>query len=420
MHLNRRLFAFASAASLSVAMDGIAAGRTDTSRLEGMLIGSLIGDALGGPIEFLSTDRVREVMPGARGWNKAKRLDAETIAELADSLAMESYETLRPTTAPYGPWKRNAPRGTITDDSRHKIVLMRAIQAMLRGQRSEFSAEDLARAFIAFRPRLKGTLDDELTTLVEQGLREYRFAARWLLGERDPDMALPVERLWAGISNCSGQMALLPLAGIFAGEPEQAYRATYRVDFIDAPIARDIVSAINAGLAAALGSGSDDQSMLERWTLLLDTMRETDPLRMRDVPFAGRPLDRWLDLSDSIASRADGRPAKAYELLETEGKPVYWWDAHFTLLVPLTMLKLCRFNPLAAMHLTLDFGHDTDSYAQVLGALAGAVHGKDIFPESMRTAVSERLTADYGESIDDWMNTLNQAAIRRQEAIAKE
>ena len=104
---------------------------------------------------------------------------------------------------------------------------------------------------------------------------------------------------------------------------------------------------------------------------MLDGLK-TDPFRFRDVPFAGRQLDRWLDLSDSIVQRARGCPATMYRLLEQEGKPVYYWDAHFTLLVPLTMLKACRFNPLAAMHLTLDFGHDTDSYAQVLGAMIGA------------------------------------------------
>ena len=45
---------------------------------------------------------------------------------------------------------------------------------------------------------------------------------------------MPVERLWAGISNCSGQMALPPIAAIFPGSPERAYRETFAVDFIDA------------------------------------------------------------------------------------------------------------------------------------------------------------------------------------------
>ena len=62
------------------------------------------------------------------------------------------------------------------------------------------------------------------------------------------------------------------------------------------------------------------------------------------------------------------------------------------------------------MQLSIDFGHDTDSYAQVLGAMAGAVHGLDIFPMSMADAVESRLLADYGESVDSWVATLGRAA----------
>jgi ADP-ribosylglycohydrolase len=76
----------------------------------------------------------------------------------------------------------------------------------------------------------------------------------------------------------------------------------------------------------------------------------------------------------------------------------------------LTLLRLCEFEPLSALHLTLDFGHDTDSYAQVLGALAGAVHGMDIWNKETSTAVESRLAADYGETIDDWIDILAESA----------
>ena len=79
-------------------------------------------------------------------------------------------------------------------------------------------------------------------------------------------------------------------------------------------------------------------------------------------------------------------------------------------LVPLTMLKFCDFDALAAMHLTLDFGHDTDSYAQLLGAMAGAVHGMGLFPDSMTSAVQSRLMVDYGETVEDWVQTITSAA----------
>ncbi len=412
MAMHRR--EFLAAATLACGAAGFAkesvAASSDSSRVGAMLLGSLIGDALGGPIEFLPPERVSEIMPAARTWDADRTISREELTRLSDSLRMYPYDELRPDTASYGPWVARAPAGTITDDSRHKIVLMRAIRTMLRAGRHHLTKHDLAQAYLAFSPHEGVEPTGSLAELVEEGLREYRIASRWVLGDRNPDGALPVERIWAGVSNCSGQMALLPLAGIFPGQPQRAYRETFRLDFIDAPIARDIVSAINAGLSAVLDPAADSMSDRERWELLIRTMRQTDPYRFAEVPFAGRQLDRWLDLVDSIIERSNGRPHVAYRLLETEGKPVYYWDAHFTLLVPLTMLRLCEYEPLAAMHLTLDFGHDTDSYAQIVGAMAGAVHGMDIWNKQLSDPVQSRLAADYGESIQDWQQLLAQSA----------
>lgn len=381
-----------------------------TDRVAAMLLGSLIGDALGGPLEFKSPDEVRDVMPGARSWPAERSLQEHDLTRLAETLELNGYERLRPDAAPYGPWRRAAPAGTLTDDSRHKIVLIRALKQMLAANRSRLRRTDLARELIEFRPLPDSEPSDELEALVDEGLREYRLASRWLLGERDLELARPVERLWAGVDNCSGQMALIPLAAVFPGQPLRTYQATYQLDFIDTPAARDLAAALNAGLAAALDPRLDAESTEIRWEACLRAIGETDPYDYNAVPFVGRPLNKWLDLAKSISDRAAGSPAIAYRLLESEGQPAFYWDAHFTLLVPLTMLRLCDFNPLAALHLTLDFGHDTDSYAQVLGAMAGAVHGKAILPLTMQTTVSKRLAEDYGESVDDWVATLADAA----------
>ncbi|MGI9474243.1 MAG: ADP-ribosylglycohydrolase family protein [Rubripirellula sp.] len=380
------------------------------SRVRGMLLGSLIGDALGGPIEFAPPERVADLLPNARNWPAEKVLNPETLADLATTLTMHSYVDLRPDTAPYGPWIAKAPAGTLTDDSRHKIVTLRALRAMLQEERDRLSPLDFAEALIAFEPHPKHKMTPELSKLVQEGMREYRYAARWMLGDRDENRALPVERLWAGIPNCSGQMALLPIAGIFPGQPERAYRETFAIDFIDAPTARDIAAALNAGLAAALSPEQVNESPALRWQRLIDSMRATDPYRFAEVPFVGRPLTTWMDRAEEMATQAKGSPRQLYEMLENEGKPVYYWDAHFTLLVPLSILYLCDFDPLASMNLVLDFGHDTDSYAQVLGAMAGAVHGDELFPASMIQSVQSRLDADYAESVEDWHTTLRSAA----------
>lgn len=71
----------------------------------------------------------------------------------------------------------------------------------------------LAEEYLRFTPIEGQQPNAELATLNEEGFREYVYAARWLLGERDLSVAKPVERLWAGIDTCAGQMLLPPLVG---------------------------------------------------------------------------------------------------------------------------------------------------------------------------------------------------------------
>jgi ADP-ribosylglycohydrolase len=378
-------------------------------RMLGLLYGGLIGDALGGPLEFSKAAASEKRLANVRTWDDERILAASDRERMSNSIPLHEYSRLRPDTAPYGPWIADAPAGTLTDDSRHKIVLLRALQAANEKERP-LRQTDLAEAFLSFEPKMSEQSADvgtpQTKALNEEGFREYRYAARWLLGERDLELARPVERLWSGVNNCSGQMMFPPLSIRYSGEPEKAYRRTFELDFIDAPVARDFAAALNAGLAAALDADLDSASPQDRWTKLLEAMRLTDPYKFREVPFAGRQLDRWLDRIPDWLDRAANRPKVLFEILETEGKPVYWWDAHFTLIVPIAILHLCKFDPLAAMHLTLDFGHDTDSYAQVLGCMIGAVHGISVFPPSHVRAVRSRLFEEYGESLEQWVEHL--------------
>ena len=410
MSLNRRRFISQVAATSSLALAGKAVGAhvANSDRVAGMLLGGLIGDALGGPVEFAEPDRVREVLPGVRRWDPARTLTAVQRQRLADSLPLLSYVQLRPEPAPYGPWKAKAPAGTVTDDSRHKIILIRSIRDGLRQGPCPITARTLARGYIEFTPIVGTPPAPPLQQLCDEGMREYVMAARWLHGERDESRALPVGRLWSGIATCSGQMMLPPLAAAYGGRPQAAYRAAYDLDFVDAPLARDFAAALVAGLASVLGAEVDTLSTAARWQHLLAAMRNTDPFRLRDVPFAHRPLHRWLDMADRLARQAEGRPATLFHLLETQGQPVYWWDAHYTLLVPLAMLRFCDFDVRAALHLTLDFGHDTDSYAQVIGCLGGAVCGQQVFGDALCHAVRQSIKSDFGEDIDSWSETLQQ------------
>jgi len=207
-------------------------------------------------------------------------------------------------------------------------------------------------------------------------------------------------------------MTLLPLAGLYPGDPDQAYRAAYAIGFVDVGAAKDINSALIAALAAALGS--EEALVSKRWSATLKAIRDTDPYRYDDVPFARRPATEWLDFALDAAKRANGSPAELFSILEKEGRAKYFWDAHFTFASSLAFLKFCDFQPLEAMIVSLSFGHDTDSAAQVIGALAGAVHGTKVFPKEAMSQVEKRLKADYGQDVTAWRRVVSTLSDRQR------
>lgn len=136
-----------------------------------------------------------------------------------------------------------------------------------------------------------------------------------------------------------------------------------------------------------------------------------------NVPWVTRPVVRWLDLALSMAERADGRPAHLFAALEDRFKDTIKWEAQVPFVVAIACLALCRYHPLAALQLSIEWGHDTDSYAQIVGAFAGAIHGASIFPAPLRTAVTERLRADYRVRLADEVDLLVRLNRRHRDPI---
>lgn len=355
-------------------------------RIEGLLIGSLVGDAAGAPTEFAPPDR--------SAWTATDTvLDATGRAELGARFRLAASR--RPAEA-YGPWTADGPPGTLTDDSRFKILFLRSLEAAGHPDRDAF-----ARAILAWHADSTGPYGP----LPAAWLDEFAFAARWVLGERDPAVARPPERAWGGMATMAGQMPFLPIAALAPGRPEAAYRAVWDVDFLDTGTGLDLNAALVAGLAEALAPDAS-------WESVEHAMRTTDPFGFAEVPWVPRAVDRWLDEARAIADDADGRAARLFDGLDRRLGAVTWWEAHVPMTVVFACARFTGFDPLATMQLILEFGHDTDSYLQVAGALFGALHGPDVFPEPMRRAVRERLRAEYGVAFDTWPRILGAATLR--------
>jgi hypothetical protein len=361
-------------------------GPSIMDKIEGMLIGSAIGDAAGGPVEFVHP-------PMRSHWSTSgEKLTEKGKEELAALFTLRSYAK---DAEPFAQWESYGPPGTITDDTRFKMILFNT----LRNYRGELNQDNFARSVLDFREELPEQYRDNY----DEWIPEIAYATRWALGERDH--AYPVDRIWGGIPTMEGQMPFLPLAALNPGNPEWCYRKTYELGYFDIGVAKDMNSALVAGLARAL---QPDGS----WENFEQAMREVDPYGYNQTLYVERELVRWCNRAHHFVERAGGNVAHLFHILEEELQAVYWWEAWVPIVVVLAVAEITDYHPLASMQLILEFGHDTDSYAQVMGAVLGAIHGKKVFPGAMSETVNARMKEQFGQNVDDWLQLIELYKIR--------
>ena len=357
-------------------------------KIEGMLIGSAIGDAAGGPVEFVDP-------PIRSFWSVTdKKLNNAGLEELVARFSIPAYSKV---TEPFAQWGDFAPAGTITDDTRFKIIFFNALQKY----GMELTQQQFAQEVLDFRQ----FLPEKYHKNYDAWIPEMAYATNCALGAEEGQGALPLDRIWGGIATMMGQMPFIPIAALNPADPEWCYRKCYELGYFDVGYGKDINSALIAGLARTLQSDGS-------WPNFEESMRQVDPYRYNETLYVSRQLTRWLDLAHDLVKQADGNVASLFTLLESELEAVYWWEAWVPIVVVLSVAEITDFHPLASLQLIIEFGHDTDSYAQVMGAVLGAIHGKAIFPQGMRDMVNNRMKEQYNQNIDDWMKILSFSGVR--------
>jgi ADP-ribosylglycohydrolase len=384
-------------------------------RIAGMLLGSFIGDALGGPVEFQDRARVNALPDPPKVWRDDEILDGTARKATARRLRLRPYSPLRPEPEPYGHWTANAASGTVTDDSRHKLVLLDALQKAQSNGSWPFDVRALAQAYLDWPSGETVQSRPGYARLCDDWLEQWLYATRWVVGQRETDKSLPPERLWNGLPTCCGQMVLLPLAAVFAGRPVEAYRAAYHLAYFDNGWGRDLNAALVAALATALVTPVEKGARAETWQPILATLRQADPYRYGKVPWVQRSVDRWLDVAQRLVQESDRRPARLFAALEREFRHTIKWEAQVPFVVTFAILALADYDPLASLQLSIEWGHDTDSYAQLLGAFVGAVHGASLFDSRQREIVTQRLKLDYDADADAYVTLLEALQVRARD-----
>lgn len=377
------------------------------NKTKGLLYGTLIGDALGGPIEFQGHLEIQATPNPPKWWTDTTEvINEQQLKSAADRIYLRGYKYLLPQPQSYGNWNVNAAPGSVTDDSRNKIVLMYMLRKAWQRNQWPLTEKNMAQAFVDWRntPVVKTNLSYD--SLCKDWMGEMDKTINWVLGKRKKGEAYPPERMWNAYPTCYGQMTLPPVAAIYPGQPEKAYLAAYNLAYFDNGFAKDMNASLVAGLSAALAIDVNKLSHPQIWDSIIHVMKTTDPYAYNKVPWCDRSITKWLYISDELVRQANGSPAKLFQLLDKQFMYDAKWEAQVPFTLIFSVLKICNYDPLAALQLSIEWGWDHDTYPQLLGAFIGAIYGPDIFKEELKTTVAKQLKADYDEDVDEWVNTL--------------
>jgi ADP-ribosylglycohydrolase len=380
------------------------------SKISGLVYGTVIGDAMGGPIEFQGIEWVQQTPNPPKLWKEGEKMNDEEQKKAMERIYLRPYTYMIPSPASYGQWTLNAEPGTITDDTRNKIVLMSMLRKKSKLANKAFGEADMAQAYLDWGNSKTIRTHAGYDTMSQQWLTEITKSINWLQGKRLTKIALPPQRMWNGLPTCWGQMTMTPLAAMYLGDTTAAYLKAYEIAFFDNGFARDMNAALVAGLAKGLTLDPAKHSNAELWKEVIETMKNTDPYKYNQVPWCPRAISKWLILADTFANQANGCPQTLWQRLEKELYYNEKWEAHVPVVVCFSILKLCNYDPLAAFQLCLEWGWDTDTYPQLLGAFIGAIYGEEIFKEDWKKTVSLRMKLDYDENLEEWTEVLTKMA----------
>jgi ADP-ribosylglycohydrolase len=377
------------------------------NKIKGLLTGTLLGDALGGPIEFQGHPEIQATPNPPKLWTDTNDIiNDAALKAAAERIYFREYKYLLPQPQSYGTWKANAAPGSVTDDSRNKIVLLYMLRKALQKNQWPLTEKNMAQAFLDWRTTPTVKTKPGYDSLCKDWMGEMDKSINWVMGSREIGKAYPPERMWNAYPTCYGQMTLPPLAAIYPGQPEKAYLAVYNLAYFDNGFAKDMNASLVAGLSVALTLDATKMSNEQLWIKIIEAIQKTDPYAYNKVPWCERSVNKWMYMVDMFVKEASGAPAKLFQRMDEQFKYEAKWEAHIPFTVIFSCLKICRYDPLAALQLSIEWGNDHDTYPQLLGAFIGAIYGPDIFKADMRSTLTKRLQLDYDETIDEWVSTL--------------
>jgi ADP-ribosylglycohydrolase len=387
------------------------------------VLGTVLGDAIGGPFEFGPLERV----------------PALTGGDWIDGL----YPYPAEMGGPHGVWKppsdapsadsERAPAGTGTDDTRLNWLFLELACDLGRMP----GAREVAERYLELyeHPERAFPSHAKMTRLQ---FEHWEPVCRGYLGQRStvfPDLppdVLLARALGLNFPILSGLIAWTWAGLLYPGQPEAAYEAVFRADFYDIGYAREAVGL----LAAAIGVGVVGEGVQ---ISLYEALVEMDPLHLGSewsAPYVAGHLPQYVSLVRPPAPSCAPTGAPALERSDPEiahtlsvaFRRYHPFGAFRTFAVALLSVLAVgthgddvgahghtvgahgrapvRAILIAANHTGInDEGQptryeDIDCYAALAGALGGALWGAEAFPGEMLEQVVEANKQVYGIDLE--------------------
>ncbi|MEU2830860.1 ADP-ribosylglycohydrolase family protein [Streptomyces lavendulae] len=337
-------------------------------RVTGALVGAAVGDALGGPVEGWSPDRIVERHGGR-----------------VHGIVGPWYEDWR-TARPIAPYHKG--HGHVTDDTLMTHALVR-VYAAVRDHLDAYAVADHLVPDLMTVPRWIPELEAEALPLQRVFLAE-----KWIVTRLHYAHADPREAGTGNIVNCGAAMYMAPVGLVNAGNPAAAYAEA--VDVAGAhqsSYGREAAGVFAAAVAAACVPGASAASVVDTALALakdgtraaIAAVREV-AARHRDFESALAPLREAVAPYDSVGpdyrapSLGARRPSRLHSIEE--------------LPVALGMLLVADGGYEDAVLGAVNYGRDCDSTATMAGAIAGALGGAGVVPEGWAKQVAEASRLD--------------------------
>ncbi|MGC3004092.1 ADP-ribosylglycohydrolase family protein [Streptomyces sp. G35A] len=317
-------------------------------RITGALVGAAVGDALGGPVEGYSPDRIVERHGGR-------------VHGVVGPWNGDAWRTARPI-APY-----HKGDGHVTDDTLMTHALVR-VYAAVRDHLDAYAVADHLVPDLMTNPRWIPELEAEALPLQRIFLAEKWLVARIHYGHVDPR-----EAGVGNIVNCGAAMYMAPVGLVNAARPAAAYAEALDVAGAhQSSYGREAAGVLAAAVAAACAPGATADSVVAAClSLAKDGTRAAiervceEASRHTDFESALGPLRKAVAPYDTVGpdyrspSLGARRPSRLHAVEE--------------LPVALGMVVVAGGDFRHAVLGSVNYGRDCDSIATMAGAVTGAL-----------------------------------------------